>query len=744
VGAGDSDGWIVAELAVHTMGSDSSLIVTPRGKRFMVQVSADMMLAWVARCDGTMATDALSEGMPEGFGSVVAALQKDGSLQRARGTSERFWHRASHPHLNVRRLRRTTVLVVGDEPLAGELASALAKGEYAGVERLSFDELPTAAGRTDVLIIAAAIQPAGKKLAAVEEFCQERGIPWVPVRWQDARLFAGPGIIPGSTATFRDLLERRLTAARTEKMHQCSWYETGMALEITAAEAGWACHTVAVQIERWLAGAYRADIAGSEIELDVIENTVNHHFVLPIPGTGGVVAPSAADVWKLTDSQTGIVTTIRKVSGEFGLPAALHLVGVDLADMRRIAEWPNDRQAFGTSWESFDQAQTSATGEAIERYCGNFVERGRSTIRGSYSQLRRQGVRALDPRDIVLYSERQYGTRGFPFKPFTYDSEVTWVEGQSLTRGERIWVPAFLVYVMWHERQGSQEARHCYPVLAGIAAGPDREYAELSALEEVVERDATMVWWSTRQRLPKLTIPPRIRVLTSTVTDLYEVSLIHLENQFSVPVVAAALRERDKGFLGIGFAARESCEVAAEKALAEAFTLQMTCQSLDDEAARDRWQSSGLQSMRNIKPWRADRRYLEDYRPDFHDVVDLICQQQIYLDPRAGESVRDRVFDLPEREWTGLPALPDRSLAAMRAAVEAEGYEVISVDVTTSDVASAGFSVVRVLVPGLVSNFPAAFPHWGNDRVRNAPEQLGWRSAPLEETELSTFPLAHV
>ncbi|HET6478925.1 MAG TPA: YcaO-like family protein [Actinoplanes sp.] len=736
--------WAIGELAVHALTPEQSLIMTPRGKRYVVQVGADDLRSWHARHSVPHAPGELTDGMPEGFASVVEALRKDGVLQPVGGVPEAVWLRAPHPSLSVDRLRRTTVVVVGDEPLRSGIAGVLRAGEYAGVEVADLAELAALAGRTDLLVVAGAVQPAGKKLREVEEFCQAQRLPWIPVRWQEGRIFAGPGMIPGVTATFEDLVKRRLTAARDERIHHSVWDEPGLPPVMTAAEAGWAYNVLGTQIERWLAGAYRADIAGSEIELDVIENLVNHHFILPVPGTPGRVPPSPADIWKLTDAQTGVVTTIRRVSGRFGLPPTLHVVGVDVADMRRVAAWPNDRQAFGTSWESSDAAQTSATGEAVERYCGNYIEPGRNTVTGSFNELRRQGLRALDPAEIALYSETQYRTRGFPFVPFTRDSEVTWVEGRSLTRQEIVWVPAFMVYVMWHERQGLQEARHSYPVLAGIAAGPSREYAEMSALEEVIERDATMIWWSTKQRLPKLSLPPRAAALISSVAHRYEVSLIHLENDFAVPVMAAALRDRDKGHLGIGFAARENCVVAAEKALAEAFTLQMSCQSLDDRSSRDHWQSTGLQSMRNIKPWRADRYYLDDYRADFHDVVDLICQQQIYLDPRAGDAVRDRVFDLPERDWDGLPLMPARSLELLRAAVERENREVISVDVTTSDVASVGFSVVRVLVPGLVSNFPAAFPLWGLDRVRRAPVRLGWQPVPLDESELSTFPLPHV
>ena len=47
------------------------------------------------------------------------------------------------------------------------------------------------------------------------------------------------------------------------------------------------------------------------------------------------------------------------------------------------------------------------------------------------------------------------------------------------------------------------------------------------------------------------------------------------------------------------------------------------------------------------------------------------------------------------------------------------------VDVTTADVARTGYRVVRVVVPGLIPNWPAGFPFLGKRRVQDIPVQLG-------------------
>ncbi|GAA3246929.1 hypothetical protein GCM10020256_74840 [Streptomyces thermocoprophilus] len=72
--------------------------------------------------------------------------------------------------------------------------------------------------------------------------------------------------------------------------------------------------------------------------------------------------------------------------------------------MRRVMELAADPAAFGTSWESAEAAQQAAVGEAIERYCGNYVDPAR-LICGSFASLTARGLNVVDPATLVLYSK---------------------------------------------------------------------------------------------------------------------------------------------------------------------------------------------------------------------------------------------------------------------------------------------------------------------------------------------------
>ena len=71
------------------------------------------------------------------------------------------------------------------------------------------------------------------------------------------------------------------------------------------------------------------------------------------------------------------------------------------------------------------------------------------------------------------------------------------------------------------------------------------------------------------------------------------------------------------------------------------------------------------------------------------------------------------------------------------------GYEPIVVDVTSPDVRMMGANVVKTIVPGLVPNFPAAYPHLGHGRIQNEYETLGILNHHQSPESLHYFPLPH-
>ena len=68
---------------------------------------------------------------------------------------------------------------------------------------------------------------------------------------------------------------------------------------------------------------------------------------------------------------------------------------------------------------------------------------------------------------------------------------------------------------------------------------------------------------------------------------------------------------------------------------------------------------------------------------------------------------------------------------------------VITVDITSRDVASCGLHVIRTLIPGTIGNTPAAFPYLGRNMVAEEAVRLGWVDSPRPEGSMNPFPMPH-
>ncbi len=453
------------------------------------------------------------------------------------------------------------------------------------------------------------------------------------------------------------------------------------------------------------------------------------------------------DLSTLVDERTGLVTSLERFVNPPEWPAALTITAAHVAHVGWDRTWHADRITTGTSFEGTERAAYSAVGEAIERYCANRIP-GELT-RASYLELTGSGRVAVDPDSLLLYSPEQYGCPEFPFVPFDRDLSVLWTEGQDMLVAEPVLVPASLVWVNYFHGPREYEPRTNFVVFAGVAAGVSRADAERSALEEVIERDAVEVWWHAGAPGIELDLtdrPDLTDALRSGDSDseVLEYTALLVENRWNVPVVAVLVQDREYDLVTLGTAARPDVGAAVLKAAGEAVSLRSYAKGLLQRDGGP-WQAVdlGLVDGTPLKPWRADRAYLDSYAADFAYVSDLSCQTQIYLDPRT-------------RVWVEHLRRPQRRIACSDVApvdgdprraylsrLQSAGIVPVSVDLTTPDVRDAGVHAVRVIAPGTYTNAPAGFACLAGSRLREEPQQLGWVDRPLRQDELVLRPIPH-
>ncbi|WP_131773933.1 YcaO-like family protein [Protofrankia symbiont of Coriaria myrtifolia] len=481
---------------------------------------------------------------------------------------------------------------------------------------------------------------------------------------------------------------------------------------------------------------------------------------------------------RLVDARLGVITQVVPYEPSARMPSSWVGWSARAGDSRAFAAWTGERYGFGASLGDHDRARRAAVGEVVERYCGNAVPEKLEIA--SYAALAAAGRDALDPASFALYSDRQYEARGFPFQRFTRDLPVAWVPGRDLHTGRPVLVPASMAYLNYFRGGHAGEPVTHAMLYAGIATGENREHAERFALEELFERDANTIWWASgtsphtvadaADLLAQYNIPfcPEVGgghgdKHASVYEDLHEnvhkngrgnrreneyvIRLFRIPGQFDVPVLAAFLTDPGEGLVSYGTACRASPWEAAKKALVEAFAmLELTAELADPDSAHWRAIARGEIPAHAYRPYRADRRYAEDFRPDFHDLIDLPAVAQLYLDPRMQGKPLDRLREQarPVR-LTDIPAVEEARARQHYLDILAErNLRAVSVDVTTSDVCAAGLTVVRVVVPGLYCNPPAAFPYLGGSRLYTVPTELGWVSEQLTEETVYPYPIPHV
>ncbi len=449
---------------------------------------------------------------------------------------------------------------------------------------------------------------------------------------------------------------------------------------------------------------------------------------------------------RLIDLRYGLIRQLHRFTHPPELPAALISFSAEIADTRRFGTFQADRVALGAAFWNAEQARLAAIGEAVERYCGNIIPAG--LRRASYRELTSAGISAIDPASLVLYAPEQYQQRGFPFVPFTHDLPVRWVMGHDLETGCETLLPASLVYVNYYTGAYASEPCTNFVIYSGIACGSTRADAERAAIEELIERDATMIWWLSGS--PAIGIDwsaePRLQAaLFTTMPSAIRYHLIQIPTPFAIPVIGALIEDTALQIMALGVACRPDPIAASLKALVEAIHLRIFAQGLLDPHGHV-WEGirAGVLDARSYKPFRADRRYCDSFRADFRDVIDLGSQAQIYLDPRMHPYL-DRIRR-PEQSLT-LAHIPFVSASDLRTTylnlLAERGLRAYTVDLTTPDVRSVGLHVVRVVIPGLYPNAPAAFPFLGGERLYREPYDLGWIPAPLNLSEIVRVPLPH-
>jgi ribosomal protein S12 methylthiotransferase accessory factor len=345
---------------------------------------------------------------------------------------------------------------------------------------------------------------------------------------------------------------------------------------------------------------------------------------------------------------------------------------------------PEPLLSAGASIEA-GEALRRALGEGIERYSGLTA-----IVRGEPATLRETGLADRLPR-CAPDEPCMPSLRDLPL-----DTPLTHVRARRLDDDREVLVPAGCAHL--HFAPAPPEPPVTLPISTGLAFGRDLPGAIWAGLCEVAERDAIMMMWWTRSRLPEIDcagagVPAALadRLARLDAAGL-RARLFDMTTEFRVPGVFAVLTGARSPWLVVGAACHADPGRACAKALDEVVGLR-----------------DGLRAARPGDPaplLPGDVRRLADHARFYVDAPQHPAFAFLLDGPR--EAVPFAVF--ARGPWWIAPADP-AALARFAAERAAEGLTILWIDLTAPEAGAFG-AVAKVIVPEMVPLSPDHAIRW--------------------------------
>jgi len=374
----------------------------------------------------------------------------------------------------------------------------------------------------------------------------------------------------------------------------------------------------------------------------------------------------------LADPRAGVIRHLFILEGDGGDTPAMPICASALMARPQQGHMGKDDLQGEGKGATREEAVLGAIGEGVERYAASLWDPGKLTE----SSLIDLGDRAFDPRWLVLYDEEQYSRPGFAFRPMDPDAPMLWVKGHWLDTAVDVLVPAQATYLGF----GGDGITLGQTTSNGLAAGCSFEDAALRALYELIERDALMLCWLAGlmgERIDPHGCDGVSRKALDEVQRLgAETELYLLDLSAGYPTVVCLGLGDGVSWPGatIGLGTHANVDIALRKAVLEHGHYGPYMRRLMREG-----------------------QHLHVREPE--DVVSSLDHGLYYCHADNGASLGNlrqgqisvKLADLRKR-YREKP-----SLTACVARLSASGIRTAAVDLTTSDLAMAGLSVVRAI-----------------------------------------------
>jgi ribosomal protein S12 methylthiotransferase accessory factor len=416
----------------------------------------------------------------------------------------------------------------------------------------------------------------------------------------------------------------------------------------------------------------------------------------------------------LVDPSVGILHDVEETSRQAGDPDFFYF-STGVCNTGALSGRPFFKEAVGGGASTQrDIALAKAIGEAVERYCPAFYDIEDCPL----ASLESATFPCVNPGEFALYSPAQYAEPEFPYAPFDA-SPVRWTRMEDLVTGEVCYVPASMVFVPYIHDAEMGEKPIAPQISTGLATHMIPAQAAVSAICEIIERDAFTITWQAmlaRPQIPTETLSHRNQGLVSRFKRPgSSVTLFDLTMDHGVPAILAALRNEAADLPALLFAA--AAHLDPEEAVRKSL----------EELALAWWFAHGI------------RAELSSFVPDpgWGNVVSLKHHANVYYH-HANTGLADFLFRSHRQiAFDEIPTLssgnPERDLESLVKRIAALGHRILLADVTTDDVRQLGLCVVRAVIPGFHPLFMGhRFRALGGRRLWEVPQKLGYKGITPE------------
>ncbi|MCA9323809.1 YcaO-like family protein [Candidatus Saccharibacteria bacterium] len=335
-----------------------------------------------------------------------------------------------------------------------------------------------------------------------------------------------------------------------------------------------------------------------------------------------------------------------------------------------LAPWES---ASGGVSRNQQSARLAAIGESIERYSAATVQ----LPTFSFESAREHGANILDFSQWPLFTDDQRVSEHFPFGAI-YDKPTTYVQVRSLADDRLVFVPQPLVVLRDDFETG-------LPTSSGLAAAPHARAALLSALLELVERDALMVTWLNGLAGHRIALPETYADEVASLNGIaYAFDITPVYSPYPVIAVCGQIKKDGRPRFSLGVACKTTLAEATEKAYHEWHQGVFFAGIFSEHADTDH-----IATAVDVNTFDDHAVYYSLF-PDQWDSLPLLQDMRIKK-PR---------YDYPTKKPTVQNALKTLKIAFKRAAIRS-----YYVDVSGVDAFQSGVRVIRAVSPDLAMIF---------------------------------------